>query len=241
MDQFTERGALIGCSLIDYLSVEVVGNHIACPGGAVVVEIIVTIFAVLRAVVLPDGICDAQLLLRGEVELLLLHPAPLGLVFAKESLEGIDAHEIVGESEHETAHEIGLVEVEDTPIHGHVRIVRVVNEMQGRMAVDGIGFAPRAASDETHAEGGVDMGFGFRCQLLLGMAFQPAHEEQEQGQKSRPEKSVFAFHGAKVHFLFLNKVRKNNNIPKNCENRRPLHKKRIKFFVVCPFYRNFAP
>lgn len=50
------------------------------------------------------------------------------------------------------------------------------------------------------------MGLGFWRRFLMGTAFQPAHEEQRQSQNGYPEKRFFAFHGAKVHFLFLNKV-----------------------------------
>src|SRR3712207_3403226 len=103
-----------------YLSVEVFYYHVAGSGGAVIVEIVISVDTILGPIVIINELCNAPLLHPREVELLLLHPSALCLILHEELLEVFYAHLIVGESEHETHDEVTLRKRKHAVVDGQI-------------------------------------------------------------------------------------------------------------------------
>ena len=96
-------------------------NHLACPGCTVVIEEIVTVYAVLRLCILVDASQNSQFLCTGETEALLSYPSAFMCIFGNEVAHRVDANLIIGESENKTEYKATLVKTEHTPVDGNIR------------------------------------------------------------------------------------------------------------------------
>ena len=129
-------------------------QHVASTGGAVVVEEVVAVFAVLRAVVLFDGIGYFLLVLWREVVQLLLDDSPLFVgIGGTEIVERLDAHLVVGESEDEAQHEVRFPEIEHAVVDGNVNIFVTVDVVDGRMSIEAPRLLSRLAGEQAERDG----------------------------------------------------------------------------------------
>ena len=130
-----------------------VGNHVACTSGAIVVEVVVPVHAILRFVVGVDGLGDGQFLFGREVKHLLVHATSVRGVLCTESVERLDTHFVVGKSEHETQHEVGFVKREHAIVHGYVCSACHILIPNGRVSVNAIHFFVGLTGEQGYAHG----------------------------------------------------------------------------------------
>jgi len=193
MDHLPE-GALLGVALAYDLVpgvFQVAEDDVAGARGAVVVEVVVAIDAVLGQIVLLESSHDAPLLVGIEVDHLLGDLASVGAILLAEEGEGGDAHLIVGEPEDEAQHEVGLVEIEDAIVDGHVDAPCGILVAQGGMAVETIDFLVGRTGEEADSD----------AVHLVGPAPGHGDEKERKGQKQRPVNACKTFHDAKITYI----------------------------------------
>ena len=135
MDEFAERRVGVGFVFEYHFSVYVVEYDVSCASCAIVVEVIIPVYAVFRQVILVYSLRYGSLLLVRQVESLLYDTASRTLVLGLEVLEILNAHLIVGQSEDKSEHEVWLAEREYTIVNGDVYALRQVLVSDGCMSV----------------------------------------------------------------------------------------------------------
>ena len=130
-------------------------NHVARLRRTIIIEDVIAIDAILRSVVLLDGLREPNLFLGRDVQLLLDDAPPLVGIGAAEVVVGLNAHEVVGESEDEAKDEMRLAHVEDAVVHRHIDSLFAVDVVNGRVSIEAIRLLSGLAGEQADADGGV--------------------------------------------------------------------------------------
>ena len=134
-----EVGA-VGCQVVD--------DHVACTCGAVVVEEVVAVGAVLLAVVLLYGSKDVPFLVSCQGKALLSNPSAFVGILRHETFHGDDAYLIVGEPEDEAQHKKVLVEGEHAPVDSHIAAMGTVFYAKSGVSIIRPNLLSRSAGQE---------------------------------------------------------------------------------------------
>ena len=128
---------------------QVGSQHIHSPCGTVVIEVVVSIHAVLGHIVDIDSLDDVPFLLVRQVQHLLCHTASVVAVLSAESFKRFNAHLIVGQPKEEAQNEMGFLEREQPVVHCQVLTVSLVVDANGGMTVQTVNRFVRGTSEQT--------------------------------------------------------------------------------------------
>ena len=116
-----------------------------------VVEVIVTVDAVLRTKIFAQCLAQLELLLGGQIEHLLSHHAAKMAILRLEQMVREGSQFIVGQSEDEACHEVRRIEIEHAIVEGCIDATFLVHVMitDGRMTIKTIYLVVGLTGEQT--------------------------------------------------------------------------------------------
>ena len=124
-------------------------NHVASPCRAVVVKIIVAVNAMFGPVVFVDSLCNHLFFFGCEVKMLFPNAASSSCILRTESIEGLYAHLIIGESEDKPQHKKRLLKRKHTIVNGQIDASCLVFISDGRVSVQAVHVFVGFAGEQT--------------------------------------------------------------------------------------------